>query len=109
MAESSEQRLCLVEPRLCLHLAGKRPHQYLAGQRMHPHLAEKCSHQCWAYPSLPEVTKLLPREDNLGILFILNAMFSMLPVILTELRKLQAPLQAFGVKIEARWWPSEVN
>lgn len=40
---------------------------------------------------------------------VLNAMVSMSQVLMAELKKLQALLQALGVKIEALWLPSAVN
>lgn len=71
------------------------------GLLLHQHFAD--------FDSRPDVAKLLLHEDKQAVVFILNAVVSASPVMMEEIRRLQALLKALGVKIEARWLPSGVN
>jgi hypothetical protein len=62
-----------------------------------------------AFVEKSEVQQILLHEDNQAVVSILNAMVSASRPMMAELRRLEVMLRALGVRIEARWRPSEVN
>lgn len=77
--------------------------------REHRAVRLSLTQSCAAFVSDPYTNCILLQQENMAVVYAINAMVSSLPAMIAELRKLQAALSALNVHLDAKWLPSAVN